>query len=1038
MFDRIGTGISVFLALTGLMAAGPAIKTSSPDRESGDESRVLRRVEPGTRGMLQDSLNVRFLGNWPFGSARAIAADGGRELAFVGSGAGVYVVDVSAPEEPEKLSEAMHFRELVQDLDYQPTSRRLYVLTSDALEVWDVSDPYAPARLGSSELAGAGYDLQVAGAYAYVAAADSGLQVYSILDPANPRLVGRCWFSGYVTGVAVSGQYAYVADADSGIRVVSILDPAHPMQVAVCESLTAGEPRLVVNGSYVYAIYDYWLWVIDVSNPSFPQTAAVLGNEENELYYYDLLVRNGYLLAADDNGLTVFDLARPAHPAVMLSAATTASGRLASAGDYVYVAAGTLGLGVVDVASPTNGLHEVGLWPSQARCLDTKIQGDLAYVAAAESGLCIVSIRDPANPFVVGTYLTPSPASRVALYGLYACVATDDSGLRIIDVADSANPREVGSIVPPGPVWDVTVSDHYALAACFGAGLRVIDLADPASPREVGSCLPSGLLSRVVAASGYAYVGAQGDTALYAIDISDPANPQVVGADTTPASASPRGLAVDNTYVYLTDWASLRIVDATVPSQLVPVGRYDIGGSLTLAGGRAFLACGDPNLVVLDVSNPETIQELGRWTGVGYSLSVAVSGNYACIGTEDNNGLAVVDVSNPVNSVTQVGQFPTPSRAYDVAVADDYAFVADYYAGLKVIDVLYPAAPEEVGWLDTPGRAYAVKLAGNYAYVADYSGGLRVIDISDPAHPREAGFCVTSKKTYALALGGQRAYMACRISGVRVVDITDPANPLEVGAFDTHRAEDLAVQDQYLYVADDDHGLLILNTSNPETLTVAGSYDAGDLHAVSVAVGGRYACLGMAQSQVQVVDISDTANLRLVATVSVPDDANRVTLTGTHLFVGARTGGLRVFDISDTAHVREVGLYDTDGQAWGVFADGRRVFVADYSDGLQIFGLLTGDVAESGPASPLRFSARLLGNPARGLIRLGLTLPEAGSVNLQLFDVSGRQAGSWRVSGLKAGASALSLPCQDFASGVYFLRIAAPSAVSRQKLVITE
>jgi hypothetical protein len=1032
-------GFAVSAALAGLLAARPSFRVSGVELGEEDAASTSRRVEVGTSAALFDSLNVRLLGSWPFGSARAVAVDAERELAFVGSGAGVYVVDVSAPEEPEKLSEAMHFRELIQDLEYEPTSRRLYVLTSYTLEVWDVSDPSAPARLGSTNLDGAGSDLQVTGAYAYVVTLGSGLQVYSVLDPANPHLVGHCWFSTYAYGVAVSGSYAYVADAESGIRVISVLDPAHPIQVAVCESLTAGTPRLVVNGSYVYAVYDYELWVVDVSNPSFPQTSAVLGNENS--YYSDIMVRNGCLLASGSNGLTVFDISRPAHPFVAL-AAVTGSGRLASAGDYVYIAAGSAGLDVVYVESPTNGLHQVGLWPGQAPCLDTKIQGDLAYVAAAESGLCIVSIRDPRNPFLVGTCLTPGPASKVALYDRYACVATEDSGLRVIDVADSANPHEVGSIVPSGPVWDVAVFDHYALAATYGAGLRVIDLADPANPAEVGSCLPGGLLSRVVAASGFAYVGVEGDTALYAIDISDPANPQVVGADATP-SGRPAGLAFDNGYVYLSDWTALRIVDATVPSQLVPVARYDITGSnniqgLALASGRAFLACQDPSLVVLDVSNPEAIQELGRWNGGNYSVSVAVSGNYAWVGTEYNSGLAVVDVSNPVNSVTQVGQFPVPSRAYDVAVADDYAFVADYTAGLRVIDVLNPAAPEEIGWLDTPGRAYAVKLSGNYAYLADYSGGLRVVDVSDPVNPREAGFCVTSRKPYALALGGHNAYMACRTYGVRVVDITDPSNPREALAYDTHSAEDLAVQDQYLYVADDDHGLLILNTSNPETLTLAGSYDAGSPHVISVAVGGNYAYLGYAQYKVEVVDISDTANLRLVATVSLPDDANRLTLAGSRLFVGDKLGGLRVLDVSDTANVREVGHYDTESQAWGVSVSGRRVFLADYYDGLQIFGLLTEDVAESGPVLPSRFSARLLGSPARGRIQLNLTLPVARDVSLQLFDISGREVSSWHLNQLKAGANTLSLPCAGRASGVYFLRAKSGSEDQRLKVVLAD
>jgi len=39
----------------------------------------------------------------------------------------------------------------------------------------------------------------------------------------------------------------------------------------------------------------------------------------------------------------------------------------------------------------------------------------------------------------------------------------------------------------------------------------------------------------------------------------------------------------------------------------------------------------------------------------------------------------------------------------------------------------------EVGFYDTPGRSIAVALLGDYAYVADYNRGLRVINISNPA-----------------------------------------------------------------------------------------------------------------------------------------------------------------------------------------------------------------------------------------------------------------------------------------------------------------
>jgi hypothetical protein len=75
----------------------------------------------------------------------------------------------------------------------------------------------------------------------------------------------------------------------------------------------------------------------------------------------------------------------------------------------------------------------------------------------------------------------------------------------------------------------------------------------------------------------------------------------------------------------------------------------------------------------------------------------------------------------------------------DVAVSGSYAYVADNWAGLRVIDVSNPSSPREVGFYDTPGYAYGVAVSGTYAYVADVWEGLRVIDVSNPSSPSGGG-----------------------------------------------------------------------------------------------------------------------------------------------------------------------------------------------------------------------------------------------------------------------------------------------------------
>ena len=82
-----------------------------------------------------DSLNVRFVGNWPFGPSWAVCVDSARNLVFVGSGGGVYVLDISEVSNPVRVSE-IRTRGVVNGLYYDNTAQILYGLlyTSDAAD----------------------------------------------------------------------------------------------------------------------------------------------------------------------------------------------------------------------------------------------------------------------------------------------------------------------------------------------------------------------------------------------------------------------------------------------------------------------------------------------------------------------------------------------------------------------------------------------------------------------------------------------------------------------------------------------------------------------------------------------------------------------------------------------------------------------------------------------------------------------------------------------------------------------------------------
>jgi hypothetical protein len=161
--------------------------------------------------------------------------------------------------------------------------------------------------------------------------------------------------------------------------------------------------------------------------------------------------------------------------------------------------------------------------------------------------------------------------------------------------------------------------------------------------------------------------------------------------------------------------------------------------------------------------------------------------------------ISVADPSLPV----EVGFCETTGEFWDLAVAGNYAYIADSFGYLRIIDISNSAAPVETGMCEIPGSAWGVAVAGNYAYVAALSHGLRVVDISNPFLPVEVGFYDLPGGAVGVAIVGNFVYLAAIENGLHVISIVDPTSPVEVGFYDT-RGEtwDISVVGNLAYVAD--------------------------------------------------------------------------------------------------------------------------------------------------------------------------------------------------------------------------------------------
>jgi hypothetical protein len=277
---------------------------------------------------------------------------------------------------------------------------------------------------------------------------------------------------------------------------------------------------------------------------------------------------------------------------------------------------------------------------------------------------------------------------------------------------------------------------------------------------------------------------------------------------------------------------------------------------------------------------------------------VVVDGDYAYVAAYVS-GLRVVDVSDPT-SPTLVGSYNTTGLSRGVAVSGNYAYVADDGAGgVQVIDISNPSSPLRVGSYDTRGYASGIAVAGDYAYVADETYGLLVLDISNPPHADSAGSYDTPGGAIDVEISGDYAYVADRLSGLCVVDISDPTNPTFAGSYDTpDYALGVAVDGDYAYVADHSTGIVVLDISTPSSPALAGSYDTPG-YAYGVTVSGDYAYVADEAQGIWVLNISNPAFPVLSEGYDTPGSARRLTVTGDLCYVADVSGGLQIIDVAD-------------------------------------------------------------------------------------------------------------------------------------------
>ena len=466
-----------------------------------------------------------------------------------------------------------------------------------------------------------------------------------------------------------------------------------------------------------------------------------------------------------------------------------------------------------------------------------------------------------------------------------------------------------------GPTIDVTIDGAHAYAI-GNRSLHVLDISEPAQPRLLGRIGGLGRVRQIVVEDGIAYITSRED-GLFIADVSDPANPTLLSRFDTIEFATGICKTGDVLFVACRSFG-VELIDVSDPAAPRHLSTVRTGEAQSVVERNGYLYAGvwaASEVVTVDVRNPWEPQITSRAPLDGFGDGVDVHGDflYAATGHHSRSqpraqpgdpgfgqghGLEVLDITDPATPtlVTRV-KFPPGydihNDLWSVTIANDHAFVADTHNGIFVLDVRDPHMPEFIGhWLlplidgeDLPGFVGGIVPGEDHVYVAGGVSDLHVLAAPGVARkPVDDGVSETvipasrpaetdapyrvyraDGQVYAVDFSGNTAIVACGADGVHTLNITPVFQRFSLRETGD-KATDVHVNSDRIYVAEGAAGLGIYALDSVGELSEIGRYSLRDktIRQVEVPGDGRYALVQIGVHKIQVVDVADPAEPRIV------------------------------------------------------------------------------------------------------------------------------------------------------------------------------
>ncbi|MCD6595702.1 T9SS type A sorting domain-containing protein [bacterium] len=471
---------------------------------------------------------------------------------------------------------------------------RLYSLwATEGLEIYDITDPYAPHLLGKftgdSEHEFAKFtSMDLDGNTMYISG-EKFVASVNVYDAENPIIAGYVELNGTPLKIDYYNNKLFAAAGKLGLGAFFTPDPQHfylyGSQKGVYTAVKAyrdiilygrlDEPKRDEKNIFgpnlfsfpfesprVVRVRDDVVFAGGMANFA---TYRLLKNRKDPVMLWNLsdlptvdcvLKDDNIYLANTYEGLSVFDISNVEHPLEIGSFSTSdVPQRGCALGDKFYVAAGLSGIVLIDVNSPENPVVEKKFGNEYLHTTwDVKSHNGEIYALGARKD-------SDANVFIEkfdvdGQWLAEYPIAKIdkldpigeIVFGeKYCTVSLGSEGIYILNSTDFSKLYNIkdGSI----QFCDIAISQDLLYASDYRGGYQIWKLGDGA-PQFVGSVQTSQEGGNGIALVGKYLLAADGPNGLAVINVGNPKEPVLENSYTTVWGTD---LAIDGDFAYLSD-----------------------------------------------------------------------------------------------------------------------------------------------------------------------------------------------------------------------------------------------------------------------------------------------------------------------------------------------------------------------------------------------------------------------------------------------------------------------------------------------------